>query len=179
MKTKKEFRYFSIFHHEKEEAYLQDMHRAGWRLLKVSGFGAYHFEACEPEEVVYQLDYNKEGLAHKQEYVQMFRDCGWEHIGDFVDYSYFRKPAAEMREDEGIFCDDASRLAMLWRVFCGRLLPLSVILLACLVPQLVLNLCSFHNYGLAIFFGALIGVYVGLISAFLVKCFRFGRRIKK
>lgn len=47
---------------------------------------------CTPEDVVYQLDYNEEGLTHKDEYVQMFRDCGWEYIQDFGGYSYFRKP---------------------------------------------------------------------------------------
>lgn len=27
----------------------------------------YHFEKCLPQDVVYQLDYNKDGLAHKDE----------------------------------------------------------------------------------------------------------------
>ena len=39
--------------------------------------GRYLFEKCEPEDVVYQLDYNPEGDGHKAAYVQMFEDCGW------------------------------------------------------------------------------------------------------
>ena len=92
MRTKKEFRWFNIFQYENEQEYLRTMHRAGWKFIKVTGLGTYHFEECTPEDVVYQLDYNQEGLAHKTEYVQMFSDCGWEYIQDYAGYSYFRKP---------------------------------------------------------------------------------------
>ena len=47
----------------------------------------------------------------------MFADCGWEYLQDFAGYSYFRKPVAEMKGEEAIFCDDASRLEMMRRVF--------------------------------------------------------------
>jgi hypothetical protein len=104
--------------------YLREMHKQGWIFIKVTGLGVYHFEECEPQDVVYQLDYNQEGLSHKTEYIQMFSDCGWEYIQDYVGYSYFRKAAAEMNGDEEIFCDDASRAAMMGRVFKGSLLPL-------------------------------------------------------
>ena len=68
MKTKKEFKYFTIFRYEEEQEYLSDMHRHGWKFTKISGIGTYHFEECEPEEVVYQLDYNQEGRKQKEEY---------------------------------------------------------------------------------------------------------------
>lgn len=47
--------------------------------MNVSGL-TYTFESCPPEDVIYQLDYNKEGLDHKDEYIQMFQDCGWEYV---------------------------------------------------------------------------------------------------
>ncbi len=50
------------------------------------------FESCEPEDVVYQLDYNEDGAArHSDEYFQLFRDCGWEFVQYFAGFSYFRK----------------------------------------------------------------------------------------
>ena len=67
METKKQFKWFTIYEYEKEQEYLRRMHREGWKFRKVSGLGMYHFEACVPEDVVYQLDYNQEGLAHKDE----------------------------------------------------------------------------------------------------------------
>ena len=90
MSTKTVFKWFDITMHEEEAVWLREMHQQGWKLREVK-WAFYTFESCEPEDVVYQLDYNREGLENKQEYVQMFADCGWEYIQDYVDYSYFRK----------------------------------------------------------------------------------------
>ena len=158
MKMKKEWKYFTIFNHEKEEEYLRNQHKAGWKFVKVTGIGFYHFEKCQPEDVVYQLDYNKDGLENKPEYVQMFADCGWEYIQDYVDYSYFRKSAIAMNGDEEIFCDESSRIAMMERVYKGRLIPLLVIFSACLLPQFILNLTN-GRYFLAMFMGGILAVY--------------------
>ena len=95
MKDKKiEFRWFSVPEWEKEQDFLREQHKKGWKFTKVSFLGFYHFEKCKPEDVVYQLDYNKDGIDNKAEYVQMFQDCGWEYLMDFVGYSYFRKPVS-------------------------------------------------------------------------------------
>ena len=160
---KKEFRYFSIFNHEDEQKYLQNQHQLGWKFIKVTGLGTYHFEECDPEEVIYQLDFNQEGSAHKDEYIQMFEDCGWEYIQEFAGYSYFRKAAADMDENESIFCDDASRLEMLERVYKGRMLPMFIIFSACLMPQFILN--AVHGrYLLATILGSICIVYVILFA---------------
>ena len=86
--------------------------------------------------MVYQLDYNPDGIAHKEQYVQMFKDCGWEYIQDYFGYSYFRKPASEMAGDEEIFCDDESRLEMVKRIFFTRMVPLIVIFFLLVIPNL-------------------------------------------
>ena len=162
METKKQFKWFTIFEYEKEQEYLRQMHLSGWKFLKVTGFGMYHFEKCQSQDVVYQLDYNKEGLAHKEEYIQMFADCGWEHLQDYAGYSYFRKAVGEDGIAEEIFCDDASRLQMMERVLKGRLLPLLIIFLCCLLPQFLNNLLSTHNYIVAGLMGGILGLYVGV-----------------
>ena len=123
MKTFKKYKYFSIFNYQKEQDYLREMHRQGWRFVKVTGIGIYHFEECEPADVIYQLDYNQEGSAHQDEYIQMFADCGWEYLQDYMGYSYFRKPASECDGSEEIFCDDESRLEMMNRIYKGRFCP--------------------------------------------------------
>ena len=162
----KQFKYFTIFEYEKEEKYLREMHKSGWRFIKVSGLGTYHFEKCTPEDVIYQLDYNKEGIKNKDEYLQMFSDCGWEHLQEYAGYSYFRKSASEMQGDEGIFCDEESKLRMMERVLRGRMTPLVIIFFCFLLPQLCMNTAS-GNYGLAAFMGGLMAVYLAvfLISA--------------
>lgn len=95
MEIKKQFKWFTIFEYEKEQDYLREMHKSGWKFVKVTGLGMYYFEKCVPQDVIYQLDYNKDGLTHKEEYLKMFNDCGWEYIQDYVGYSYFRKTVAE------------------------------------------------------------------------------------
>ena len=87
--------------------------------------------------MIYQLDYNADGLAHKEEYVQLFADCGWEYLQDYLGYSYFRKNASQTDGAEEIFCDDASRLQLLERVGRGRMLPMLVIFLCVMLPGLL------------------------------------------
>ena len=171
METKKTFKWFTIFEYEKEQDYLREMHKSGWKFVKVKGLGMYYFEKCPSQDVVYQLDYNKEGLAHKDEYLKMFDDCGWEYIQDYAGYSYFRKPASEMNGDEEIFCDDDDRAAMMGRVFKGRLLPLVTLFTACLLPQFILNIGK--NNGIAIFIGIIMALYVSVFAAFAVKYAQF------
>ena len=141
--TKTEWKFFSIADWEKEEQYLRRQHQNGWKFTGVSFLMAYHFVRCEPEDVVYQLDYNP--AANKQEYLQIFRDCGWEYLQDHVGYSYFRKPASAMQGEETIFSDDASRLDMLQRIIKGRLLPLLPIFLLCVLPNLLRPLSAYST----------------------------------
>ena len=71
--TKKELRWFSIMDYEKEARYLSRMHQKGWKFKRVTMPGIYTFGKCEPEKVIYQLDYNQEGMK-TDEYVKMFED---------------------------------------------------------------------------------------------------------
>lgn len=120
METKRIFKFFSIFEYKKEEDFLRKMHIQGWKLVKVSGFAVYQFERCIPEDVIYRLDYNRDGIKNKDEYVKIFNDCGWEYLQDYVGYSYFRKPASEISGTNEIFCDEDSRKQMFKRVCRGR-----------------------------------------------------------
>lgn len=145
MKTKiakkRGIRFFSPAEWKDEQDYLSEQHRKGWKFVKFSAAG-YVFEECEPEEVVYQLDFRAED-KNTDEYIQMFKDCGWEYLQDYCGYSYFRKPAKEMKEnEEGIFCDDESRLEMLQRVYRKKILPLVCIFFSIIIPQLTMRIVN-------------------------------------
>ena len=178
MESKKQFKWFTIFEYEKEQDYLREMHKSGWKFIKVTGLGMYHFEKCTPQDVVYQLDYNQEGLAHKDEYLKMFEDCGWEYIQDFLGYSYFRKAVNDNGSTEEIFCDDDSRFQMMQRVMKGRMLPLLIIFLSVLLPQFFINLFSNDNYFITIIVGCILGMYLVIFATFLVKYIRYREHIK-
>ena len=175
MEIKKESHFFSILQHKKEEEYLRAMHKSGWRFVRVCGFGKYHFEKCEPEDVVYQLDYNPQTKERYAEYLQMFSDCGWEHIQDYAGYGYFRNPAARMNGDEEIFNDDDSKTAMMSRVFKSRLLPLCGILCGFLLPTFIINIIN-QNYFPVVFLGAIIGVYIGVFTVCGISYYKMKKR---
>ena len=177
-KVKKEFRWFNIMEYEKEEKYLSKRHQEGWKFKRVTFPGIYTFERCEPEKVIYQLDYNKEGIKHQMEYVRMFEDCGWEYLTEFAGYNYFRKSADRMLQDEEIFCDDISRLDMVKRIFWGRVIPLIVILCG-LIQQVYIYSTDHSEHGLLPVWVVLLVIYVITFLQFAVKYFTFRNRIQK
>ena len=87
--TKTKLKWYSIVQYEEEARWLEKMHSQGWKFIGVNMPCFYHFERCEPEDYVYQLDYNKN--SSNIEYKQLFEDCGWEYLTDCMGYSYFRK----------------------------------------------------------------------------------------
>lgn len=125
--------------------------------------------------MIYQLDYNKEGLEHKEEYVKMFEDCGWEYLQDFVGYSYFRKPASETSGTEEIFCDDSSRLQMMDRVFKGRVLPL-VILFSCVLIPCLIREVYVGEYANIVLLAAVIIVYLWIFIHFAIQYSKFKKK---
>lgn len=168
---KREFRFFTITEYEEEQEYLRKRHSEGWKFTRVIFPGIYLFEKCEPEEVVYQLDYNQEGRSHMMEYIQIFEDCGWEYICDFVGYSYFRKPVREMAEEEEIFNDNSSKQDMLRRVFRGRMIPLLVIFTLVICPQMYMQAMIATPFSIGIFVGysVLFVLYLIIFIRFVVK----------
>ena len=171
-KQKTRFKWFTVPEWEKEENWLREQHKKGWRLVRATAPGIYKFQQCEPQDVIYQLDYNEEGMNHLGEYIQMFHDCGWEYVTAMVGYAYFRKPAEEMVEDEGIFCDNASKMDMIERVYNGKMKPLIVIFCCCIVPQLFLQTHTYGTMGKGIFL-LFVAVFILYLSMFVKFAYQY------
>ena len=178
MKYKKVFKWFSIFEYEKEQDYLREMHKSGWKFVRVNWLGMFVFEKCVPEDVVYQLDYNQEGRKNKDEYIKMFNDCGWEYLQDLGGYSYFRKPVSESGEADEIFCDDESRVQMMERVVKGRMVPLLILFSFVVVPQFILQILSQRYIGVALFAGILV-LYLYCFTYSFIKYREYRKKVKK
>ena len=179
--TKTEFRFFTVPEWKKEEEYLREQHKRGWEFVKVNSIGFYYFKKCEPKDVIYQLDYNPDSVTQKNEYVQMFRDCGWEYLQNYVGYSYFRKAASEMDgAEEEIFCDDASRLDMMKRVLRQRMTPLFCIFFLIIIPQIMIQsqIDMFINHILFVIFCILFGLYLGLFLVFGYQFWKYYRSVR-
>ena len=121
------------------------------------------------------MDYNPDGVRNQSEYVQMFEDCGWEYLKEFMGYTYFRKPADQMEKEENIFCDDQSRLELMSRIFQGRIIPL-IGIFAILLYNLYRNI---SDPAWTIIFGVLTGLYIVVFLQFAIKYISFRNRIIK
>ena len=139
MEEKIVYRIFTIADYEREALYFREMHAKGWKLRKVSYsillFAVkYTFEKCQPEQVSYQLDFYPMEKSERTSYLQLFKDCGWEHITDFNGFSYFRKLHSGIESDAEfeIYNDAAGKLAMVKRILTRRMLPILLLFLALL-----------------------------------------------
>ena len=84
MEKKVVYRIATIADYDREALYLREMHAQGWKLKEVSYSNLvvavkYTFEECQPEQVVYQLDFYPMKKSERASYLQLFKDCGWEH----------------------------------------------------------------------------------------------------
>ena len=139
MEKKVVYRLFTIADYEREALYFREMHAKGWKLRKVSYsillFAVkYTFEKCHPEQVSYQLDFYPMKKSERASYLQLFKDCGWEHITDFNGFSYFRKLHSGIESDAEfeIYNDAAGKLAMVKRILTRRMFPILLLFLALL-----------------------------------------------
>lgn len=174
--------WFTVPEWEKEQEWLRKQHKKGWKLIDATIPCFYRFEECTPEDVVYQLDYNQEGLDNRGEYIQMFRDCGWEYVTEMAGYSYFRKSVSEMRNDEEeIFSDDASKMDMIHRVFKGRLSILVVIFFCTIIPQLFMQFNNRCEAGMVLFwlFVIMFIMYMVVFVKFVVMYWKVKNRLGK
>ena len=139
MEKKVVYRIATIADYDREALYLRKMHTEGWKLRKVSYsillFAVkYTFEKCHPEQVFYQLDFYPMEKSERTSYLQLFKDCGWEHITDFNGFSYFRKlhSGIELDAEFEIYNDAAGKLAMVKRILTRRMFPILLLFLALL-----------------------------------------------
>lgn len=139
MEKKVVYRIATIADYDREALYLRKMHAEGWKLRKVSYsillfVVKYTFEKCHPEQVSYQLDFYPMKKSERVSYIQLFKDCGWEHITDFNVFSHFRKLHSGIESDVEfeIYNDAAGKLAMVKWILTRRMLPILLLFLALL-----------------------------------------------
>ncbi len=172
MKNKVLFRFWTITDYEKEEQFLAERHKEGWEIKRYILPGFYIFEKCTPREMVYRLDFGQAEKGEKAEYLQMYRDYGWEYLFDVNSFSYFRKPADSAMRDTEIFSDNKSRLEMVQRIFMKRMVPLMIVFLFCVLPQLMLqtaNGITRGDSGAKVLAGILAALFV-LYVCLLIHC---------
>ena len=174
MEKKIVYRIFTIADYEREALYFREMHAKGWKLRKV-GYSIllfavkYTFEKCHPEQVSYQLDFYPMENSERTSYLQLFKDCGWEHITDFNSFSYFRKAYSEIESNAEfeIYNDATGKLAMVNRILRLRLVPV-LLLLAIHIPFLLKLLNRSNTFDLWKFLAVGLDIFLSLILLLIV-----------
>ena len=169
-------RYFTIADYEDEELWLREMHREGWKLVDMTVPCFFHFESCEPEDVIYRLDFKNN--AENPEYMQMVSDFGWEYVSKCTGWLYFRKPAseAEFEEDEELFSDNESRVELVTKIVKTRLWPLVFIFLCCVLPNVLNSLNGLYDGFCGTFFTTFFGIMFVIYVVLILHC---GFKLKK
>jgi len=168
--TKRLFRWFWAWNDEQEEAWLKEQARDGWHLVTPGVFGRYTFERGVPRNDVYRLDYKTTG-KDMEEYLQLFSDAGWEHLGYMGGWQYFRTTAEE-GEDPEIYTDNASKVQKY-----QRLLLFLVIFLPIYITSL--NNVSGAEFAFAQVISALLALALLLYSYAIVRIMLRIRQLKR
>ncbi len=113
--TIRRIKWFWPWQDEQEEAWLRSMSQKGWHLFSVGLPCIYRFRAGEPRDYIYRSDYQIYKKKDEEDYLQLFSDAGWEHVGQMSASHYFRKEAREGEAPE-IYTDVESKVAKYKRV---------------------------------------------------------------
>ena len=176
--TKKVLRFFTPDNYEKEEAFLTEMSRKGWHFIRFKVF-VYEFEKGQPMNYVYKLDYKRDKKEDKDNYLAMFKDCGWENIYEFRMlggvWEYFRK-ISDTGEDQ-LFTDNESKIDLLVRIRRGYIF-IAIFFLGINMANLA-NLISIFERGYFISFTFIFILYTFVIYLYVKIFVRISMKISK
>ncbi|MCX8131799.1 MAG: DUF2812 domain-containing protein [Clostridia bacterium] len=150
------FKWFWPWQDEIEEKWLREMSLRGYHLLGFRWPGFYHFLKGEPKNYVYRLDYKEDFDRNIEEYLELFNQSGWEYIGRYMMWRYFRTEASGDKLPD-IYSDSASKINR-----NKKILGLSVIGVIALLSA------GFMNIRIYLFScGEKMNLYVGLLDTIL------------
>ena len=107
--------------------------------------------------------------SERASYLQLFKDCGWEHITDFNSFSYFRKAHSEVESaaEFEIYNDATNKLDMVNRILRLRLVPV-LLLLAIHILLLFMLLDRSNTFDLWKFLVVGLDIFLSLILLLIV-----------
>ena len=160
MKSKLQFRIFTILDEDKKEEYLHEMHLKGWR-YRTSRFGLFYFDQCQPDDVIYCI-YDSRFLKKYKHELQDFRNRGWELIGA-GSCSILRKSSSDLLPEDQVYMSKGLR----WEVMRNRLRSCTV----AFSGGLVVCMSSFREELSQSFF-VIFALYAFMISYLIYGYFR-------
>jgi hypothetical protein len=135
-------KWFMAWQDQEEEAWLEEMSRQGFYLIRVDTFGRYTFKRDDPTAYAYRLDY-QDALVDEQHYLKIFNDSGWQRIATHGGWQYFRQEVREGKTPE-IFTDADTKIKKYERI---QTLLLAMLPLYTLVVVLHISLPDGEPWG--------------------------------
>ena len=164
MKSKLQFRIFTILDEDKKEEYLHEMHLKGWK-YRTSRFGFFYFDQCQPDDVIYCI-YDSRFLKKYKHELQDFRNRSWELIGA-GSCSILRKSSSDLLPEDQVYMSKGLR----WEVMRNRLRSCTATFLGGLVVCM-----SLFKEELSMSFFIIFLLYAILISYLIYGYFRLKRK---
>lgn len=165
--TKRVWRFWTIAEYEQEEQWLNEMARDGWALTAV-GFCRFIFRRTRPGEFIYKLDMVERTTQDevKESYFNFLTECGIRIVGEYKDWIYLQKRAADgpfdmkndtyakLRKVNKIYSFAIRTICRLLRIFMVQIMLFSMVELF-VENQHIVEACR----------GAMAGIGIGSVIA--------------
>lgn len=156
---KKVWRYYNIAEYEQEEQWINEMAKEGWQLTAI-GLCRYIFRRGTPGEYIYKLDVVERTASDevKESYFNFLTECGIRVVGEFKDWIYLQKKAADgpfdMKDDTYAKLRTVNKVySFAVRTLCKLLKIFAIIVIICAVGHTLTS-----NYAIKdLFEGIMIG----------------------
>ena len=163
---KKVWRYYNIAEYEKEEQWINEMAQEGWQLTAI-GFCRYIFRRGTPGEYIYKLDVVERTASDevKESYFNFLTECGIRVVGEFKDWIYLQKRAADgpfdMKDDTYAKLRTVNKVySFAVRTLCKLLKIFAAVVIICCLGQMLSS-----NYAIQELFG---GIMLGSSTSAIV-----------
>ena len=170
---------FLLTDYDLEENYLRDMSKNGWELTAPARY-TQKFRRAEPKDVIYKIDFLSD-TSDIASYKKLYEDYGWEYLGIVNNFTYFRKDADGVNdEDMDIFSDNQSRFDMINRIFRSKFAPILVIFFCCVVTNFLNAIRSYpDDSGLPwlLITGAILLLYIAVFTRVTIGYFRIKNKL--
>lgn len=96
-----------------------------------------------------------------------------------TEIRFFSVP--QWKQEEEIFCEDASRLDMMKRVFTGRMLPLLAVFFLIIIPQIIMQsrIDAPENHGMMVFFCVMFVIYFLMFISFAIPFWKYYKSVRR
>lgn len=163
---KKVWRYYNIAEYEQEEQWINEMAKEGWQLTAI-GWCRYIFRRGTPGEYIYKLDVVERTASDevKESYFNFLTECGIRVVGEFKDWIYLQKKAADgpfdMKDDTYAKLRTVNKVySFAVRTLCKLLKIFAGVVIICSLGQMLSS-----NYAIQELFG---GIMLGSSTSAIV-----------